>query len=184
DVCSSDLSGRAAIRSAISCLRRRSSSGSRPSTSTSPMTARRSMWNSEARPSASMRGPPTPMNSTFGLRALRARIRPEPRMSPDASPATSAIRKGAVMASAGDAARGRADRVAEQGHFGELTGRFLKLGHGLLDGQPLAIDDLVGAAQGLDCLGGEATPTHALEIHAARLGRVAEYGDESRHILT
>ncbi len=35
----------------------------------------------------------------------------------------------------------------------------------------------------MDGLGAETAPTHAFEIHAARLGRIAEHGDERRHVL-
>src|SRR5690606_12551924 len=129
-----------------------------------------------------MRGPPTPTKRTSGCWVLSACIRPEPRMSPEASPATSATNRGRDT-SAGDATAGCLDRVSEQRHFGDHFGITSQFGKCLLDGKPLAVDDLVGVTQGGDGLGTETPTAHAFEIHAARRCRIAKHRNKGRYIL-
>src|SRR5690606_33565547 len=110
------------------------------------------------------------MNSTSGCRALIACIRPAPRMSPDDSPATSATVSG-LLISADDTVRGRLNRITEQRDVGERHSVLDQLGQRGFNSQAVAVNGLVGTAQGMDGLGAETARTHAVEIHAARLGR-------------
>ncbi len=78
------------VRSARICNKRRK----RPSTSTMPITASSSISYQASHPSACISGPATPTKRAFGMRALSARMRPAPRISPEVSPATRAIVRG------------------------------------------------------------------------------------------
>src|SRR5690606_29014704 len=75
------------------------------------------------------------------------------------------------------------NRVTEYRHFRKAGGTLGQFGHGLFDGQSLAVNHLVGATQRGDRLVGETPATHAFEVHAARFGRVAKYRNKRRYIL-
>ena len=91
-----NTSGGLSIKCCTNCLRIFSRRGNRPSTSTKPITDNSSISNNVLQPAACIRGPAIPSNMASGKRRLSAFTSPSPKISPDNSPATKAIRNGFV----------------------------------------------------------------------------------------
>jgi len=91
-------SGRAASNRATRSRRSRSRRGRCFTISARPITASSSDDTQASQPASTMRGPATPYARSSGRRACSARSNPPPRLSPEASPATSAIFNSPVAA--------------------------------------------------------------------------------------
>src|SRR3569832_551861 len=86
-----------------------------------------------------------PKNSPIGKCCLSASMRPAPSRSPEASPATSAMRR--VMNSAQDAAAGLFQEADHLLHLRCRLREFAHLRECILQGEIAAVKKLVGAAQ-------------------------------------
>src|SRR3569623_97426 len=128
-----------------------------------------------------MRGPAMPKNSAVGKCCLSASMRPAPSRSPEASPATSAMRR--VMNSAQDAAAGLFQEADHLLHLRCRLREFAHLRECILQGEIAAVKKLVGAAQLSNGLGAETAATQTLDVEAVRRGRMARHHHERRHIL-
>src|SRR3569623_1752617 len=170
-----NTSGGAARSRRANSLRMVSSSGRCPITSVSPITASFSAGNSASQPAAIKRGPAMPKISAVGKCCLSASMRPAPSRSPEASPATSAMRR--VMNSAQAAAAGL---FQEADHLLHLRCRLREC---ILLGEIAAVKKLVGAAQLSNGLGAETAAAQTLDVEAVRRGRMARHHHERRHIL-
>src|SRR3569623_1922038 len=158
-----------------------SSSGRWPITSVSPITASFSAGNSASQPAAIMRGPAMPKNSAVGKCCLSASMSPAPSRSPEASPATSAMRR--VMNSAHAAAAGLFQEADHLLHLRCRLREFAHLRECILQGEIAAVKKLVGAAQLSNGLGAETAAAQTLDVEAVRRGRMARHHHERRHIL-
>src|SRR6478672_11968777 len=149
--------------------RSRSRRGRCESTSARPMTASSDASNQVSISAARIASPPTPANSASGKRSRSARIRPAPNWSPDASPATSAIRTGAVTGSAQQRPLAAVDEVqqcanvrAVLGQRGQLPTRISEVGAG-------HIQRAIRPLDGSDALDIEAAAFEAFAVDGARV---------------
>src|SRR5437868_11311354 len=97
-----------------------------------------------------------PSNCRSGQRASSARMSAAPRRSPDASPATIAIRVTRAT-SPQDAAGGGGEEFRERADLGGLGGLALELGARVGQAQSRLVQGAVGALERGDRLGREAT---------------------------
>src|SRR5262245_33096417 len=121
-----------------------------------------------------MRGPPMPAALDCGHRCFTPASSKPASRSPDASPATNASfgaanASGVMRASAHQAAGGHGQEVEHLLHVfvTALAAQTPDLLGGLLQGQALAEDQLVHAADHRDAFGAEAAPLQSGEIDRA-----------------
>src|SRR6185503_8756621 len=123
-----------------------------------------------------MRGPPMPAKSTGLRRAFSASMSGAAIWSPEASPATMAMRRrsaATVRHLADDSALARGDEPEERPHLGRRRALGLERRLGLLQAETLAIQRLERALEPLDRLRREAAPLEAFLVDAHGSGRRA-----------
>src|SRR3989344_5141692 len=140
-----------------------------------PMMESCSMGNRLRQPSACICGPPIPSKEMPGTRALSTRIKPAPRASPDASPATTPMRIfGMVRAdSADDAALRCLDEVDKIIYLSAFFSQRRQLRDGLLQQQAGLVEYFERASQRFNGRYGKLPALESADIESMRFGGIS-----------